>query len=194
MTKKKDNNNNWSAFDDDSELIDELKENKEYFEEEELDDDSEEELDDDSEEELDDDSEEPQQQEEPFISNEEAYKFVAGLIDNSRAMLLSVVVGGDLERVNKYIWYQNWDDPKHKMELQAGAKVAAKYNLSNIKMLPEFMLLMALGISSAFVYKQAMNDKKELKQKQAEERSSIINNVPADNIVSINSEKRKKIK
>ena len=73
----KDNlDNSWLDFDDDTELLEELGEKKEYFEEEEKNSLEEEEEEEEGEEE---EGEEEEPKEEPILSNEETYKLLAGL-------------------------------------------------------------------------------------------------------------------
>jgi len=90
-----------------------------------------------------------------------SYQIGMGVLDNTRAMFLSFHAVGDISLVDKYTFYKNWDDPKHKAELRAGAIVAKKWKFSSFQNLPEFAILIALVASTLILVSQAKADKKE---------------------------------
>ncbi len=91
--------------------------------------------------------------------DEQYFKLGMGLLDSNRAILLSLYVSGDMENVDKYMYYKDWNDPKHRPILEAGRVVANKYKFSAFKYLPELCLVLAIVVSSAVLFSLAKKDK-----------------------------------
>jgi hypothetical protein len=109
--------------------------------------------------------EEPPRMSETTEEDEAYFKLFMGFIDNTRASVFSLYVGGDMEKVKDYKIYNNWDDPQHAEILRAGRIVAKKYKFHAFDHLPELMIVGSILMSSYFLYKQAKNEKEE-KQKE----------------------------
>lgn len=99
--------------------------------------------------------------------DETYYKLAMGFLDTTRAMGLSMYAEGDVSAVDKYIFYKDWNDPKHKAELEAGRVVARKWKFSAFKHLPEMVLILAVVVSTVILFNQAKKDKKANEGQQA---------------------------
>jgi len=91
--------------------------------------------------------------------DEQYFKLAMGLLDSNRAICLSLYVDGNMDNVDKWMYYKDWNDPKHRPILEAGRVVAAKYKLSAFNYLPEFCLILAIVVSSAILFSMAKKEK-----------------------------------
>ncbi len=112
--------------------------------------------------------------------DEQYCKLFLGLLDNNRAIMLSLYVSGDMENVDKYMYYRDWSDPKHKPILEAGRVVAAKYKFSAFKYLPELCLVLAIVVSSAVLFSIAKKDKAALMGAPASDTKTQTNPNPQE--------------
>lgn len=117
--------------------------------------------------------EEQNEQEQPTISetseeDEQYFKIVVGFLDNTRAMGLSFYATGGMESVDKYTYYTDWNDKKHKQFLEAGCVVAKKHKFSAFKNLPEMVIVIAIIISTGMLFSQAKKEKLESATKAAQ--------------------------
>lgn len=83
------------------------------------------------------------------------------MIDSTRAMGFSYYVNGDLDLVSKFTVYKDWKDPQHQQLLHAGRIVAKKYSLAAFDKMPEFMICLALLLSTVALFSQAKKMKAE---------------------------------
>lgn len=119
-------------------------------------------------EETEEEGEEPPKISDTTEEDEQYFKLAMGAFDQTRAIAFSVFAGSGMEGTDKYTYYKDWNDPKHKATLEAGRVVAKKWKLSSFQNLPEFMLLVAIVVSSGVLFKQAKDDKAARKQKEAQ--------------------------
>ncbi len=95
-------------------------------------------------------------------TDEAAFIMLMSLIDSSRAMGLSLYASGSMDSVDKYIYYKDWKDPKHKPFLNAGRIVSKKYPVSALNFVPEITILLGFAISTYALYRVAKAEKIEL--------------------------------
>ncbi|WP_052592662.1 hypothetical protein [Aureispira sp. CCB-QB1] len=119
------------------------------------------------EEEMDKEGEEPPKISETSEEDEQYFKIAMSFLDQTRAMGLSMFAGYGIENTDKYIFYKDWSDPKHKATLEAGRVVAKKYKLSAFQHLPELMLLVGIIASTGALFTMAKEDKKKKAQEDA---------------------------
>lgn len=99
--------------------------------------------------------------------NDEAnFRLLIGLMDNTRAIGFSLMTDRSMDHVDKYTYYKDWDDPKHKQFLEAGRIVSKKYSSAVFNYLPELTILIMFAISSAGIWSEVKSEKAKRQEEQ----------------------------
>ena len=91
---------------------------------------------------------------------------ILSFFDETRAMLLSMYSTGDIDSAERYQYYKDFEEGKHKYIVKAAAKMWQKFNLSSK---PEYILGGALLTSSFFLWRRAEKDRKHILGEKAKE-------------------------
>lgn len=108
-------------------------------------------------------------------ANRQAGRMVISFLDQTRAMCLSLFIQGDTKRQDQFIYYKNWDDPKHSGMNYCLDVLGKKYNFVAIQYMPEIILIGILIISTVALFKEAKSIKEELKKDKTAAHQSDTN-------------------